>query len=154
MNILEEIKKEHGEFRSLMTQIESSEDKQKKQLFEEFYAKLVGHHEAEEHVLFNDVKANSDQDGKNIVMEMIEEHSLVDYQLSVVQKTSIGNETWNAKFNVLKEIITHHLDEEEKELFKQAKKALDKATLQEKYEPFEATMEKYQKEQEKKLQGK
>ncbi len=154
MDILQEIKKEHDGFRKLMTEIENSKDDKKKTLFEKLYAELIGHHEAEEHVLFSDVKAKSDAEGKEIVMEMIEEHSLLDYQLSVVQKTFVTNETWDAKFSVLKEIITHHLDEEEKTLFKQAKKVLDKEILLEKYEPFEATMAEYQKKQEEKLKSK
>lgn len=150
-DILKEIKKEHEEFRNLLSSMENSKNDKKKELFEELYSKLVGHHESEEDVLFPDVKENSDDEGKNIVMEMIEEHSLVAYQLSVLQKTPLTNETWDAKFSVLKEIIIHHLDEEEKELFKQAKKVLDKGVLEAKYEDFEKTMKKYKEKQEKKL---
>lgn len=120
-------------------------------MFEKLYIKLVGHHESEEHVLFPDVKSNSDKEGQDVVLEMIEEHILVAYQFSVIQKTGIDNETWDAKFSVLKEILTHHMDEEEDELFKQAKKVLDKKTLLDKYDDFEKTNEKYQKEQEAKL---
>lgn len=152
IDVLEEIKKEHDEFRKLITSIENADGSKKKTLFEELYAKLIGHHESEEHVLFPDVKKKSDDEGKDIVMEMIEEHSLVAYQFSVIQKTDIDNETWGPKFNVLKEVLTHHMDEEEDELFKQAKKVLDKEVLEDKYEPFEETMEKYQKEQENKLE--
>lgn len=151
MNILEEIKSEHEEFRELMNTIESSEGSKKKELFEKLYVNVVGHHEAEEHVLFNDVKESSDKEGKSLVLEMIEEHSLIDYQFSVVQKTSISNETWDAKFSVLKEIVTHHLDEEEDELFKQAKQVIIPKMLEAKYSAFEENVEKYKKEQEKKL---
>ena len=151
MDVLEEIKKEHDEFRELITEIENAKGDKKKSLFEELYAMLIGHHESEEHVLFPDVKAKSDEEGKDIVMEMIEEHSLASYQFSVLQKTGIDNETWDAKFSVLKEVLTHHMDEEEKDLFKQARKVLDKEELEEKYEPFEETNEKYKTEQEKKL---
>ena len=154
MDVLQEIKKEHGEFRDLIKTIEDATPAKKKDLFEELYAKLIGHHESEEHVLFPDVKAKSDEEGKDIVREMIEEHSLVAYQFSVIQKTGLDNQTWDAKFSVLKEILTHHLDEEEKELFKQARKVLDEKILIDKYDDFEAVMEKYQKEQEKKLQAK
>lgn len=150
-DVLQEIKKEHDEFRDLVTSIENAKGNNKKRLFEELYANLIGHHESEEHVLFPDIKTKSDDKGKDIVMEMIEEHSLLAYQFSVIQKTSIDNETWDAKFSVLKELLTHHMDEEEKDLFKQARKVLDEETLLDKYDPFEATMEKYKDEQEKKL---
>ncbi|NLV81660.1 MAG: hemerythrin domain-containing protein [Synergistaceae bacterium] len=153
MDILKEIKKEHEEFRNLAAAIENSQDKKKKQLFEELYVNLFGHHEAEEHVLFPDVKKNSDDEGKDIVREMIEEHDLLVYQLSVIQKTPLTDETWNAKFSILKELLIHHLDEEEKSLFKQAKKVLGEEVLKAKYEPFEVTMEKYKGQQENKLKS-
>ncbi len=153
MDILAEIKKEHEEFRGLLSAIENSQDNERKQLFEELYAKLIGHHESEEHVLFPDVKENSDDNGKDIVREMIEEHNLAAHQLSVIQKTSLNNETWDAKFSVLKEVLTHHIHEEEKSLFKQAKKVLDKEILKAKYDAFETTMEKYKEKQEKKLKS-
>ena len=133
MNVLEEIKKEHDEFRSLIKEIENTEGDNKEELFKELYAKLKGHHEAEEHVVFPDVKDKSDEDGQEIVMEMIEEHSLGAYQFSVIHKTGIDNETWDPKFSVLKEVLTHHMDEEEKELFKQARKVLTKMELEEKW---------------------
>lgn len=151
MNVLEEIKKEHKEFKNLIKQIENSDGQTKKELFEELYAKIDGHHEAEEHVVFPDVKEKSGDDGKEVVREMIEEHNLISYQFSLVQRTSLDNETWDAKFSVLKEIVTHHLDEEEKEFFKQARKVLKNEELLEKYEPFETAEKKYTKERKNKL---
>lgn len=131
-----------------------SKGEKKKTLFRELYAKIKGHHEAEERVVFPDIKKKSDEEGKDVVREMIEEHSLGAYQFSVLEKTSIDNDTWDAKFSVLKEVLTHHMDEEEKELFEQARKVLNKKDLEEKYDPFESTMEEYEKMQQKKLQDK
>lgn len=154
MDILKEIKKEHEEFKSLISQVENADGKKKRQLFEELYAKLEGHHESEEHVIFPDVKEKSEEEGKSTVREMIEEHHLASYQFSLLERTSIDNETWDAKFSVLKEVLTHHMDEEEKEFFKQARKVLTKETLEEKYDEFEKTMEKYKKEKEEELKNK
>lgn len=151
MNVFQEIKKEHQEFRNLISKIEKAKGEKKATLFKEFYAMITGHHEAEEHVVFKDVKKKSDEKGKSVVLEMIEEHNLITYQFSLLERTSMDNETWDAKFSVLKEIVTHHLDEEEKELFEQARKVLTEKEITDKYEPFEDTQEKYQKEQEEKL---
>ena len=85
---------------------------------------------------------------------MIEEHSLGAYQFSVLERTGVDNETWDAKFSVLKEVLTHHMDEEEKEFFKEARKVLDKNQLEEKYDKFENTHDEYKKKQEDKLKGK
>ena len=154
MDILQEIKKEHDEFKDLISKVEEAKGDKKRKLFEELYASLEGHHESEEHVLFPDVKKESEEDGKSVVREMIEEHHLASYQFSLLERTSLDNETWDAKFSVLKEVLTHHMDEEEKDLFKQAKKVLTKKTLEEKYDDFEETNEKYKKEKEKELKNK
>lgn len=135
--VLDEIKKEHDEFRDLIKRIEEESGNAKKSLFETLKEDVTAHHEAEESVVFPDVKSKSDEEGKDIVREMIEEHSLGSYQMSLLDRTSVDNETWDAKFSVLKEVLTHHMDEEEKELFKQAKKVLSKDELKEKYPPFE-----------------
>ena len=137
MDVLQEIKKEHEEFRDLIKKIEEASGTTKKSLFETLKMNVTAHHKAEEAVVFPDVKAKSDEEGKDIVREMIEEHSLATYQMSLLARTAVENETWGAKFSVLKEVLTHHLDEEEKELFKQAKKVLTKDELIQKYEPFE-----------------
>ena len=151
MDVLKEIKKEHDEFRSLIEKIEKADGKKKKDLFEDLYAKVKGHHEAEEHVVFPDVKDRVDDEGKDTVMEMIEEHSLGAYQFSVLERTGVDNETWGPKFSVLKEVLTHHMDEEEKELFKVAREVLKKEELEEKYDPFEEAQEEYEKKQKDKL---
>ena len=154
MDVLKEIKKEHDECRDLIKEIENASGKKKQKLFHELYAKIKGHHEAEERVVFPDVKSGADEDGKDVVMEMIEEHSLGAYQFSVIEKTAIDNETWDAKFSVLKEVLTHHMDEEEKDFFKEARKVLKKEELEDKYEPFEDTQEEYEKKQMDKLKAK
>lgn len=154
MDVLKEIKKEHDEFRKIITNIEKASGKKKKTLFIELYSKIKGHHEAEERVVFPDIMKRADAEGKDIVREMEEEHSLAIYQFSVIAKTGMDNETWDAKFSVLKEVLTHHMDEEEKELFKEARVVLNKEELAEKYDPFEKTMDEYMKKQEDKLKDK
>lgn len=151
MDVLKEIKKEHDEFKDLIKKIENASGKNKEKLFKELYIKIKGHHEAEEHVVFPDVKSRADEEGKDTVREMIEEHSLGAYQFSVIERTGIDNETWDAKFSVLKEVLTHHMDEEEKEFFKEARSVLKKEELEEKYDKFEETNDEYKKKQEEKL---
>ncbi len=154
MDVLKEIKKEHDEFKKLITKIENSKGKERKKLFDELYVNIKGHHEAEERVVFPDVKERLEEEAKDTVREMIEEHSLGAYQFSLIEKTAIDNETWDAKFSVLKEILTHHMDEEEKEFFKEARKVLEKDELEEKYDTFENINDEYKKKQEEKLKSK
>lgn len=72
MDILEHIKDEHDRFKNLIKKIETSDASTKKNLFHELYAKIYGHHEAEEHILFPLVKEEVDGEDKEVVLEMIE----------------------------------------------------------------------------------
>ena len=145
MDVLQEIKQEHEKFKELIKQIEEATGTTKKSLFETLKMDVSAHHKAEESIVFPDIKSKSDEEGKDIVREMIEEHSLGTYQMSLLERTSVDNETWDAKFSVLKEVLTHHMDEEEKDLFKQAKKVLTKDELIQKCEPFEKKEESAKK---------
>ena len=137
MDVLSHIKKEHEKFRKLMSKIESTQGDAKKDLFREFYAELNGHHEAEELVVFPLVKEKVKGKEGEVVLEMIEEHNLGHYQFSLLERTSIENETWDAKFSVLKEVLDHHMKEEENEFMPLAKKVVSKEKLADLLEEFE-----------------
>lgn len=149
MDVLAHIKKEHEKFRKMMSKIESAPDDTKKDLFKELYAEIHGHHEAEEHVLFPLVKEKAEGEDAEVVLEMIEEHSLGKHQFGVLDRTSLKNETWDAKFSVLKEVLEHHMEEEEKEFMPLAKKAVPKDKLSGLLEEFESVHEKYTQEKKK-----
>ena len=146
MDVLDHMKEEHEKFKKLMSSIESAEGDKKKNLFREFYAELNGHHEAEEHVVFPIVKEKVKGEDVEVVLEMIEEHSVGNYQFSLLEKTSVENETWDAKFSVLKEILGHHIEEEENEFMPLARKAVPKEKLVDMLEEFEIILEKYRNE--------
>lgn len=151
MDVLTHIKEEHDEFRALMEKIESSKGKKKKELFRELYANLHGHHEAEEKVVFPLVLEEVKEEDKEVVREMIEEHSLGLYQFKVIEKTDLDDETWDAKFMVLKEVLEHHMKEEENEFITLAKKVISKEKREELLEEFESVLDKKKKEKEKEL---
>ncbi len=51
--------------------------------------------------------------------------------LSELDTEAKDDETWTAKFTVLKENIEHHVEEEEGELFKKARKVLSQEEIEE-----------------------
>ena len=152
MDVLKEVKKEHKELKSLISKIEKSKDlKAKRDLFEEFYSYLKAHHDAEEEVIFPKVKEEANKDGKETVLEMIEEHHLGGYQLSLLDRTSMENGTWDAKFSVLKEVVTHHMDEEESDFIPLAREILTENDTSDMYSKFEKVVSKNKKEYMKKI---
>ncbi|MGB4587789.1 MAG: hemerythrin domain-containing protein [Clostridiaceae bacterium] len=151
MDVFTHIKKEHEEFRKLMDEIASSKSNKKEELFKELYVKLAGHHGAEEQLIFPPVLKAVKEEDKEVVREMIEEHTLGKYQLSVIEKTSVNDDSWDAKFMVLKEVIEHHMEEEEKEFFSIARKVVPKDKAEELLDEFESIMKKKEMEKEKVL---
>lgn len=151
MGYIRHNKEEHQEFRDLCQQIKNAKGKKKKDLFEDLYVSLYAHHESEEAEVFPILKERAEGDDREVVLEMAEEHSLAMFQFAVIHQTSLDNETWDAKFSVLEEVLTHHMDEEEEELSKVAKAHLSKEEDEEILEKFEATYDLKEKEKKKDL---
>lgn len=137
----------HNQVKDLIKKVNSSKGKTKENAFYEVYALLAGHHEAEEKVVFPKALQRCDkEDDKDTTLEMPEEHSVIMFQLGVLNNTPFDNETWDAKFSVLEEIGTHHMDEEEEEFSKVAKDLFTKEELDELGDDVEKTMEATRKE--------
>jgi len=45
-------------------------------------------------------------------------------------QTDVTDETWAAKFSVMRENIEHHIEEEEGDMFRKARQALEKEELE------------------------
>jgi hemerythrin-like domain-containing protein len=49
--------------------------------------------------------------------------------MAEIEAIPFDQETWGAKFTVMKENVEHHIEEEEEEMFKQAKQVFDEDEL-------------------------
>jgi hypothetical protein len=67
-----------------------------------------------------------DREEREMWLEAFEEHGVVEKLVADIEACDPTEERWLAKVIVLKEMVQHHVEEEEKELFKAAKKALTK----------------------------
>jgi len=65
------------------------------------------------------------------VLEGFEEHHVVDEIMGELEATDVTDEQWGAKFKVMKENIEHHIEEEEGEMFKQARQVFSDDELDE-----------------------
>ena len=55
---------------------------------------------------------------------------MVDSIMGELEATDVTDETWAAKFTVMKENIEHHIEEEEGEMFKHARQIFDAEELE------------------------
>jgi hypothetical protein len=86
---------------------------------------LVAHMVIEEHVFYPRVRELM----KDMVGESYEEHTTARFALARAL-TARGEDQLKARFTVLKELVGHHIDEEEKEMFPKVQKGIDAAELE------------------------
>jgi hemerythrin-like domain-containing protein len=147
---LNHLKKEHKEVRDILEQLENG-DGNKEELFMKLKRELFPHLKAEEKVFYSALLKK--EGAREDTLESCEEHQLSEKFFKEMEKISPSDERWNAKLKVLKELITHHMEEEERNLFKVAQKELGKdefSTIQEKFEKeSEKVKERFEKESKK-----
>ncbi len=136
---LELLKKDHRTVEALFARFDKlgdSKKKEKQKVVSEIIRELSIHAAIEEQILYPAsrklVKATEDD-----VLEALEEHHLVKWTLSELDKMKPSDERYDAKVTVLKELIEHHVEDEEEELFPKLKK-LGKEKLRELGEQLQA----------------
>jgi hypothetical protein len=97
----------------------------RKQLLEEITAALELHTRLEEEIFYPAVRGLETRKAEEMVAEALEEHHVVDLVLKDLPKVDPEDERFEAKMTVLSELVEHHADEEEKEMFKTAQRLGD-----------------------------
>jgi hemerythrin superfamily protein len=123
------LKKQHKEVKALFKKIENTENaRERRRLMSEIATALEGHTVIEEEMFYPAVRGLETQKAEEMVMEAFEEHHVVKLVLAELPQVDPEDERFEAKMTVLSELVEHHADEEEKEMFKLANK-LGKAEL-------------------------
>jgi hemerythrin superfamily protein len=120
---IELLKKDHRAVEALFKRFDKLDGKKKEQqkVVAEIIRQLSIHAAIEEQLLYPTsrklVKATEEE-----VLEALEEHHLVKIMLSELMKMRPTDERYEAKVTVLKEVVEHHVADEENKLFPQIKK--------------------------------
>ena len=131
MDALTLLKKDHDGVKKMLKDLEATTEravKTRKNLFERLRFSLTVHEQMEETVLYPALEEHAK--AKEIVLEAYEEHDVVDTILGELEQTPVDDETWHAKLTVMQENLLHHIEEEEKEMFGQARQVFDEETLE------------------------
>jgi len=117
------LKKQHKEVKTLFKKIENTENaRERRRLMSEIATALEGHTVIEEEMFYPAVRGLETQKAEEMVMEAFEEHHVVKLVLAELPQVDPEDERFEAKMTVLSELVEHHADEEEKEMFKLANK--------------------------------
>jgi hemerythrin-like domain-containing protein len=137
------LKAQHKEVAKLFKAIESSEDAADKEaLFLELASKLTAHDGIEREIFY---PACEEAMGLNDLLgEALVEHGVIEFSLYQCNE-ALGQDDFDFKCTVLQELVEHHVEEEEKELFPEVEKELGKDSLEllgtEMEEAFQAAVE-------------
>jgi (p)ppGpp synthase/HD superfamily hydrolase len=123
MNATALLKKQHKEVRSFFKKIEKTENaRERRQLMEQIVTALEAHTTIEEEMFYPAVRGLETKKAEEMVDEAFEEHHVVKLVLKELPSVEPDDERFEAKMTVLSELIEHHVEEEEQEMFKLAEK--------------------------------
>jgi len=134
MNAIQLLKEDHRKVRALLAELESTTPrgvKKRSQLLETIAKELRVHAKIEEEIFYPAFKAAGEKsDDDKMYFEALEEHRAAgELVLPDLERTEPGSDRFSGRAKVLKELVEHHADEEEKEMFPRARKLLSAAEL-------------------------
>ena len=131
MNAITLLEEDHRQMKKLLSELESTTErgvKTREELFGKVKEELTVHETIEEEIFYPALKDHPKT--KEITLEAYEEHHVVDMVMAEIEGVSYDDEAWGAKFKVMKENIEHHIEEEENEMFKQARQVFGEEELE------------------------
>lgn len=128
MDAFELLKADHKKVAELFDQLEEASGKRKLPVFARIKGELELHTHIEETILYPALE--KPEQTHDLTLEAYEEHNVVKTLLTELSRAKAANDEWQAKAKVLREIVEHHVDEEENELFDKAGEALNDEELE------------------------
>jgi hemerythrin-like domain-containing protein len=132
MNALEMLTADHRRVERLLDELEGTTTravKTRTEAFGRLERDLVVHETIEEEIFYPALREHPK--ARELVIEAYVEHDVVDRLLGELASLSVEAEDWGPKAKVMIENLRHHIEEEENELFKQARAVFDRAELDE-----------------------
>jgi iron-sulfur cluster repair protein YtfE (RIC family) len=130
MNALTLLKADHDRVKGMLKELDASTERAEKGRTEglaRLKAELTVHETIEEEIFYPALRRFAE--AKALVLEAYEEHDVVDTIMSELERTPASDETWAAKFTVMKENLEHHIEEEEGDLFDRARDVMETKEL-------------------------
>ena len=130
MDAITMLKTDHDKVKQLLTELETTTErgvKTRQELFATIKGELTVHEVIEEEIFYPALKSHPK--AKDIVLEAYEEHHVVDVLMGELESLDVSDETWGAKALVMKENIEHHIEEEEGDMWKAARRVFDRQEL-------------------------
>ncbi len=131
MDAIALLEADHAKVKKMLAEGEETTERAEKtrtELFEKLKEEMLIHERIEEEIFYPALKSHPK--ARDVVLEGYEEHHVVDEIMGELETTPVTDETWGAKFTVMKENIEHHIEEEEGDMFKKARQIFDADELE------------------------
>jgi hemerythrin-like domain-containing protein len=125
MDALTLLKEDHVKVKKMLSELDQTTAgavKTREAVFSQLKHDLEIHEAIEEEFLYPALKQHPKT--RDIALEGYEEHHVVDEVMGEMLNLPVSDETWTAKFTVMKENLEHHIEEEEQDMFEKARRAL------------------------------
>jgi hemerythrin-like domain-containing protein len=141
-DIIALLKQDHEKVRGLLKELEASTERgvrKRENLVQSIELELKMHTTVEEEIVYPAFKELvAGEEDESLYYEAREEHHVVDMVLPELKTVDPSSPEFEAKAMVLKELVEHHADEEEKEIFVIMRKQMEREQLIELAERVEA----------------
>ena len=130
MDALQLLTEDHDHVKKMLEELDDTTEraiKTREQTFAKLESELEVHEAIEEEIFYPALKEHSKT--RDIALEGYEEHHVVDTVIAEMGDVPVSDETWTAKFAVMKENLEHHIEEEEQDMFPKARKVFDQQEL-------------------------
>jgi hypothetical protein len=148
MDALALLKEDHEKAKKLMEEIAATTErgvKTREEKWTTLVKELTIHENIEEEIFYPALHEHPKL--KDIVLEALEEHHLVDDIVEQLKDTPFEDEHWSAKFKVAKENVEHHIEEEEGPMFSKVRQEFSKDELEELGSRMEASKREQMQEE-------
>jgi hemerythrin superfamily protein len=134
-NAITMLKSDHATVKRLLRELDETSDratKQRETLVNQIERELKMHAQVEEEVFYPAfLAATKGTDTADLFYEAAEEHHIVDMVLPALKAANPKSPEFGAKAKVLKDLVEHHIKEEEQQMFAAARQLFDEEQLRE-----------------------
>jgi hemerythrin-like domain-containing protein len=128
MNVIQFLTEDHQKVTELFDEYEATDDmNRKKEIAKKVFMELMElevHSKIEEEIFYPAVRSKTDEEGKSLISESLEEHRKVKKLIEELRGLNPKNDEFEDKFSELMDNVEHHVDEEESEVFPKAEEYL------------------------------
>jgi hemerythrin superfamily protein len=126
VDILDVLRRDHERVEQLLDEVEATEEtdeRRRAQLFAQIAAELEVHADAEDQAVYSMLESRADFE--DLIDDSRQEHEHIEQMVEELDLTEVTDAEWLQKMRELRQLVRHHVGEEEGVLFPKIRQHLD-----------------------------